>query len=271
MERSHSNVIQWLSSFTSWVMVFDNADILDYDTISSYCPSGIQGNIIITSRNPNLARIASPEGYWEITELDMSDATRLLEKAAGLKASPEPSQNLINIANELHCIPLALDQAGALIRCGKCTVMDFLDVYKTHRNKLLRDKSFKGASNYGVPVYTTWDLSYEEVRRRAAEENPCGADLALLLIDLFAMFHYTDIREEMFSRSAESMAESIGVDASGHIFLRPPCLGTLLELNGSGEWDRLSFREAISVLSSLSLVTANECENTISYAIYVEF
>lgn len=147
----------------------------------------------MTSRNSNLKRIASTNASWEVQALAESDALMLLSTSADLDLGIDFEPTLQQIAKELCYFPLPLDQAGALILSGICTVHDFLQLYRSHRNELMRNKDFKGASQYGQAVYTTGDLSYAEVTRRATAENKKEAHMALLLLTIFPSLHHTNV------------------------------------------------------------------------------
>ena len=130
-------------------MVFDNADNLTPDELELYFPPGLGGNILITSRNSGLKHLTLHENSLEVKEMEKDDAIFLLLLAAGLDKSQEDLQaEASKIVNELFCIPLAIDQAGAFIAYGDTHIRDYLDVYSQHREKLLSYPAFKGASKY---------------------------------------------------------------------------------------------------------------------------
>jgi hypothetical protein len=52
--QSAKSVLQWLSHIEhDWMMIFDNADG-DPHIVAKYMPTGNQGNILFTSRNPGV-------------------------------------------------------------------------------------------------------------------------------------------------------------------------------------------------------------------------
>lgn len=233
-------------------MVFDNADNLDEQSLSAFFPTGPTGNLIISSRNSSLTRIVSVGASLEVKAMDLPSSSVLLRTSAHLEFSREHDQAIIDICNELYHIPLALDQAGALIRNGICTIYDFEDMYKKHRNSLMRDDHFKGASQYGSAIYATWDLSYEELTKRAAL-GTSGAQTALLLLRLFASFHHTNISEDLLGRAAECTFNFTGIDLNGNCLSQPEELVNVLQIDNDGFWDNL---QAFSlVLSSPELRT----------------
>ena len=83
------SAIQWLSRTDSkWLLVFDNADGKP-NVVSEYLPAGNRGNVLITSRNPEMKRNVSPGDWIEVEEMEEEDAILLLLRAAHLDESSE--------------------------------------------------------------------------------------------------------------------------------------------------------------------------------------
>jgi hypothetical protein len=140
-------VLQWISSLQEqWLIVFDNADNPSSKVVEKFIPSGNRGNILITSRNPSMGRIVSFENKIEINEMEESDAIILLLKASCLDPLPKHLEVAKEIVTELGCIPLAIDHAGAYIEAGKCDIDEYLRQFSLHRQTLMSDATFTGAS-----------------------------------------------------------------------------------------------------------------------------
>ena len=60
----------------------------------------------------------------EINEMEEADAITLLLKASYLDASAEHIEVAKKIVTELGCMPLAVDQAGAYIEVGGCSIFN---------------------------------------------------------------------------------------------------------------------------------------------------
>ncbi|KAJ7060765.1 P-loop containing nucleoside triphosphate hydrolase protein, partial [Mycena amicta] len=73
----------WLNAnHNKWLLVFDNADKVDLD-LGAYLPKCTHGNILITSRNPQLWSHTGPDKkIIEISNLVVDDAVVLLLKCA---------------------------------------------------------------------------------------------------------------------------------------------------------------------------------------------
>ena len=95
-----------------------------------------------------MGRIISFENIIEISEMEESDAVTLLLKASYLEPSAEHVQVAKDIVTELGCIPLAANHAGAYIEAGKCDIDRYLKQFFLHRQTLMSDATFTGASNY---------------------------------------------------------------------------------------------------------------------------
>jgi hypothetical protein len=123
LDDSVESVLQWMSGIQEeWLIVFDNADDLPVYVVEKFIPPGNRGNILITSRNRSMGRLVSFENIIEINEMEEADAITLLLKASCLDASAEHIEVAKNIVTELGCMPLAVDQAGAYIEAGRCSI-----------------------------------------------------------------------------------------------------------------------------------------------------
>jgi hypothetical protein len=162
VDESAESAVSLLSRIKDeWLLVFDNADGAP-EMIAKLIPPGDRGNILLTSRNPDMRRNA-PEASAEIDRMEEADGISLLLKAAFLDGSSEELAQATLIVTELYFLPLAVDQAAACIASGLCNIGGYLPMYSKHRQKLLADPFFEGASDYGRAVYGTWDLSFRTI------------------------------------------------------------------------------------------------------------
>ena len=208
VDGSVQSVLQWISSIQEeWLIVFDNADNLSPETVAKFFPPGNGGNILITSRNQSMGRVvALLENSIEINEMEELDAITLLLKASCLNSLDEHIEAARKIVIELGCIPLAVDHAGAYIAAGKCNINAYLRQFSLHCQTLLTDVTFKGASDYNQTVYGTWDLSFKQIQQRANGEstgNAQAAQTAILILQICAFYHHSNISKEIFRSAAE--------------------------------------------------------------------
>ena len=73
-------------------MVFDNADNLTPEELEEFFPTGLGGNILVTSCNSGLRHLTLHENSLEVKEMQENDAISLLLKAACLGESQEDLQ-----------------------------------------------------------------------------------------------------------------------------------------------------------------------------------
>ena len=261
LDGSLQSALWWISSLgDNYAMVFDNADNLMPEELEQYFPSGLGGNILITSRNSGLKHLTLHENSLEVKEMEENEAISLLLRAACLDESQENLQaEASKIVNELFCIPLAIDQAGAFIAYGDTDIRDYLHEYSHYRERLLSYSAFKGASKYNRSVYGTWELSFKEIQQRAKSDDSQKAEAAktaMFLLAIFAFFHFDGITEEIFSYAATQEHEEYGDNEQRSILPLASFIidRTLLQLHNTGRWDNFIFKEGVRVLLSFSLI-----------------
>jgi tetratricopeptide (TPR) repeat protein len=256
-QGSDKSVLHWLSGIQEeWLIVFDNADNVPPDAMAEFFPPGKRGNILITSRNRSMRKLVPSENVIEVNEMEEADAITLLLKASCLDASAEHQQAAKNIVTLLGCMPLAVDQAGAYIEAGKCDIDKYPILFSSHRQTLMQDATFIGASDYDRTVYGTWDLSLKEIKKRASGGNSQEAKAAILILGICSFYHHVNISEEIFQSAAEESGKYV-VDSEIAIKL-PHAVNlldrTLFALHNDGHWSDFIYRQGISVLESFSLI-----------------
>ncbi|MGE5610935.1 MAG: FxSxx-COOH system tetratricopeptide repeat protein [Bacillota bacterium] len=204
---------------SDWLLIIDNAP--SPNVVSHVLPQGRNGNVIITSRNPNWRGVANP---YQLGMLERSEAIQFLRKRTGIVETDEAMAN--RLANALGDLPLALEQAGACIEQARITFIDYLERFETHRQEILRLSP--PATDYPDTVATTWDISFEKV---SATSRPAGD-----LLNLCAFLSPDEIRRELLFRGAHVIPYPLATTVSNTVM----------------------FDGAISTLLQYSLVDANE-------------
>ena len=210
LDDSVESVLQWMSGIQEeWLIVFDNADDTPVYVVERFIPPGNRGNILVTSRNRSMGSLISFENMIEINEMEEADAITLLLKASYLNASAEHIEIAKNIVAELGCISLAINQAGAYIEAGRCSIDKYLQQFSLHHEALMSDVTFRGASKYDQTVYGTWDLSFRELEKRASGKSSAGdaqvAHAAILILQICAFYHHSNISKDIFQSAAVMM------------------------------------------------------------------
>ncbi|TFK36016.1 hypothetical protein BDQ12DRAFT_591319, partial [Crucibulum laeve] len=78
-------VLYWIASLTKqWLLIFDNADG-ESNIIEKYLPPNSTGDILITSRNPNMRSLTGDKNSIELHGMNTEDATTLLLKRSNLE------------------------------------------------------------------------------------------------------------------------------------------------------------------------------------------
>ena len=155
----------WLSREPGWLLVFDNAD--DPGLLPDYLPTRrTDGKVLLTSRASSFSKVGIREPF-KVQTLSTEDAVRFLMDRTG-DADSEAAGDL---AHELGCLPLALEQAAAYIERigGGCA--GYLARYRRQGLKLLEKAEL--STDYPKTVATTWQLSFAAVQA----EEPDSAEL----------------------------------------------------------------------------------------------
>jgi tetratricopeptide (TPR) repeat protein len=163
-----------------WLLVFDNAD--EPDDISEFFPAS-QGHIIVTSRNRGWADV------YDALEVDVftrDESRQYLKRRVPGIAQDDGDQ----LAHELGDLPLALEQAAALLAQTVMTVPMYLELLAKESDRVLAENP--PPSDYPVPVAAAWSLSVTRLR----EQTP----YALELLQRCAFFGPTPISLDLLDR-----------------------------------------------------------------------
>jgi tetratricopeptide (TPR) repeat protein len=139
--------------------------------------------------------------------------SKLIEHSAVREQnSLQESESALEVVRELDGLPLAIDQARAYIDIerGRCSVTEYLQLYRTRRKALLQKR---GSPHSGHPesVVTTFTLSFERVQ----QDNP----IAATLLRFCACLHPDSIPQELITANL-----SIG-DSTSQQLIPDPTIG----------------------------------------------
>ncbi|KAF8218037.1 hypothetical protein K438DRAFT_1796213 [Mycena galopus ATCC 62051] len=236
----------WLiSQIEEWMLLFDNADNTKIN-LHPFFPKCTHGNIIITSRNPQLV-VHGPKSHSKVGDLGESDAIDLLLLSSAKEKTVETVKRASEIVKELSCLPLAIIQAGAYIAQFDC-LYQYLSFYKENHAKLLSMHPGQSHDDYRWTVYTTWQISFNRLSKAAAQ-----------FLQMCSLLHHDNIPESIFYEAASWS----GDDEEGHpveaaqLFLRN-------FISTSGTWDFQHFIEIIGEIRGYSLIHRNAAAETLS-------
>lgn len=266
--NSPQTVLDWIAQLEDeWLIVYDNAE----DFISGYLPSGSKENILITSRNPGLARHTS--GLRMALDQMFEDDAITLFKSSGChnNLSTEDENFCKEIVSAIELFPLAVDLAGAYTAAdnGFCDLHEYLKLFAKGKAEMLNTSNIVNATPYHNTIYGAWEMSIRAIEANAVDSKTDheASIIALTLLQLFAFFHHSNIDEDIFKRAAISYAANNYPDD----FLKPPALSlniqNILKLDQDGEsWNMSLFRKGINILCSSSLI--KKSKNNRIYSIH---
>ncbi|KAJ7101190.1 hypothetical protein C8R44DRAFT_946677 [Mycena epipterygia] len=235
--ESSQDAIQWLrSKQDEWLLFFDNADDPKIN-LNDYFPQCDHGNIIITSRNPGLVVHASSHSV--VSDMEEIDAVDLLLRSAGEEATDDNKTAAVQIVKVLHYLPLAIVQAGAFI--SKSGDLDsYLALYEQNRARLLSQKPVQSHDNYAWTVYTTWQISFNQLSQPAAT-----------FLQFCSLLHHQGISEQIFKNAA---TYKFGPSSPSKEELHIPLEFLSQFLGPDGVWDSFCFMDMTNEVRAYSLI-----------------
>lgn len=179
-----SKVLTWISKrIKPWLLVLDDVDQLHlseqmHKVLSGRWKRQAEGHVLLTTRREPKEVCESMDVEEnccvQVFAFSEEEAKRFLVTRCGATFS-ENEGKLAELARELGCLPLALEQAGAHIKALQCPISIYLEEYKVQRLKLLsqhpRPKpTWEYESANRLAVHTTWLLNFEYVRKSTLGE-----------------------------------------------------------------------------------------------------
>ena len=150
-----------------WLLIFDNAG--QPDQLAGLLPTGRNGQVLITSRDPGWQGLGH---VLPIAPFPPDEARQFLLRRAGTHSEDETAAD--RMAKLLGYLPLALEQAGALIAERGMSFDAYTRLYQEQRQELWKRE--KPPADYAATVTTTWELNFQQIRQSptaAAMLNLC--------------------------------------------------------------------------------------------------
>ncbi len=170
--------------YSRWLLIFDNADQpVDF---REYIPSG-PGDVLITSRNPAWQATAQTV---EVDVFTRSESREFIGKRAPAQVS-ESEANLL--AERLGDLPLALDQAGAMLAESGMPVDEYIGLLDEQIGKIMSEGR---SAEYPLSVHAAWTISVKKVR----EQLPQAQEL----LRCCAFFGPDPIPRDVFRRGSQA-------------------------------------------------------------------
>ncbi|KAI1123810.1 hypothetical protein F5Y10DRAFT_45733 [Nemania abortiva] len=206
LDETIDAVKAWLSlpGNTRWLLVYDNYDNpkLSDNTdsaavdVQQYLPEAYQGSVVITTRSSRV-KVGHTIRIEKIQSLENSlEILSATSKREGLS----DDHYAVDLAKELDGLPLALATAGAYIEQTSTTFRSYRRLYRDSWARL-QAHSPKLHSYEDQTLYSTWQLSFDQVRRRNAH--------AAELLRLWAYFDNQDLWLELLQSYKDHSIEWI--------------------------------------------------------------
>lgn len=170
--------------YRRWLLIFDNAD--QPEDLMDYIPDG-PGDVLITSRNHRWL------SYYDTVQLNVftrAESRQFLTRRVlqGLSDS-----DVDRLAEELGDLPLALEQAGAVLAEAGMPVEEYLRLLEEHVKQIM---ALGKPAEYPEPMTAAWELSVLALREQVPQ--------ALELLRCCAFFGPDPIPRDVFRWGAQA-------------------------------------------------------------------
>lgn len=164
--RQRDAVLRWLNRHAGWLLILDNIDTEAAALAAEgLVPRLSGGHMLLTSRLPNWSAgiqsvpvgLLSPEAAADF----------LLSRTAG-RRRPQPDDAVVaaRLADELGCLSLGLEQAGAYIAQRRGTFSQYLAQWQRSRAEVLHWFDAR-LMQYPRSVAITWQTSFDHLQAPA--------------------------------------------------------------------------------------------------------
>jgi tetratricopeptide (TPR) repeat protein len=170
--------------YDRWLLIFDNAD--QPEDFPDLIPQG-PGDVLITSRNP---RWDSRAETVQMNVFSRTESVDFLRKRAPISITDHEADML---ADKLGDLPLALDQAGAMLAETGMPVDEYLGLIEEQIVKIMDEGK---PAEYQTSVTAAWSVSVARVRQQLPEAQE--------LLRCCAFFGPEPIPRDVFRRATQA-------------------------------------------------------------------
>jgi tetratricopeptide (TPR) repeat protein len=175
--------------YRRWLIVFDNAD--QPEEIQDLIPDG-PGDVLVTSRNHRWESVIRTVPMDVFQPQESRDFLLKRVRRGLTEADAE------RLAKELGHLPLALEQAGAMLAETGMPADEYLRLLKDHTLEIMSEGP---PSGYPRPMTAAWKLSVDAVQRSRAQ--------ALEVLRCCAFFGPEPIPRDIFFRGAQETGTAV--------------------------------------------------------------
>ena len=172
-----------------------------------FLPERVNGFVLFTSRSLQLAfEFVSKAEIVYLSSFSPNESVTLLRSRLG--GQHEDLQDMLELADLLEGLPLALSQAASFISTSCDTVPEYLRLYRESEASKLdllgEGRSHKDGSSSN-PVILTWQISFDRIKQKN--------ELAAHLLCFAACLHYHMIPLELFPEAGHTVkfAAAVGL------------------------------------------------------------
>ena len=169
--------------YSRWLLIFDNAD--QPEDFREYIPGGA-GDVLITSRNH---RWQATIDTVQVDVFSRPESKEFLRKRAPVVTDPDANR----LADKLGDLPLALDQAGAMLAESGMPVDEYIALLDDKITQIMAEGR---SAEYPRPVTAAWTLSVEKVRQQLPQAQE--------LLRCCAFFGPEPIPRDVFRRGTQA-------------------------------------------------------------------
>jgi hypothetical protein len=169
--------------YTRWLLIFDNAD--DPETINHLIPRGT-GDVLITSRNHRW------QAVFDTISVDVFQRQESMEFLSKRVGSGLSEVNASRLAEKLGDLPLALEQAGAMLSETAMPAEEYLRLLDEHTAKIMDEGK---SPDYPLSMTAAWQMAVNALEERMPE--------ALALLRCCAFFGPEPIPQSVLRRGAQ--------------------------------------------------------------------
>jgi Tfp pilus assembly protein PilF len=221
LEVIRQQLREHLETRDDYLLIFDNAT--SPAGIRNFIPNPCRGAVIITSRNPNWSAVARSSA---LHGLSRDASIQFLRRRTGRMDSEASARKL---AQALGDLPLALEQAAALIEQSRISFGEYLRKFESHWAELLQQK--RPGGDYPDSVAMAWELSFRQVEA----ESPS----AIRLLNLLAFLSPDGIPRALLANNFQHLPDDLSMTVADH----------------------LAFDRSISALAQFSLIEIHTLSN----------
>ena len=175
--------------YSRWLLIFDNAD--QPEDFPEFIPEG-PGDVLITSRNHRWG------GRAETVQMNVFSRTESMEflrKRAPIEITDREADLL---AEKLGDLPLALEQAGAMLAETGMPIEEYLKLIEEQIVKIMAEGK---SAEYGTSVTAAWAVSVAKVRQQLPQAEE--------LLRSCAFFGPEPIPRDVFRRGTRATSTRI--------------------------------------------------------------